>query len=272
MSYVKPYSLYYSSANDAVYTAERIEKIYGFDPSQSPASILPEYGVYKVNQVEPYESDLFYDLEADYTIVGIYAEQSWVATAKGLSKVKNEATKLLKSTTAASILAAVAQDDYAEMLLIAIASVAAASRKPAFTDPLDVMKVQSDELGEQLASIDVATTVDEIQDITFPPTSVTGTIAITRTGNDLDLAEYSVGPVGLDPNKIKLIINGTTYNYDDATDEYPATSSAFSGSPYYFELRYSIYTLVSGEVTTDGAPQDFPFSWTPAVTPPTKNA
>jgi len=270
MAFTVPYTLYYHQPSGVAYSAFNARYAIGVDPSNMDVSVRPSYGFYTVNQAEPTFSTYLNDVgDPIYTINGDYADQTWTAIPHGLSKAKDEASALLKATTSQAILESSEADNFGDFLLIAIASVPSGARKSSFNARLDVMKEQSDWLGDQLGALTAANTFDEVVDITYPPIAVGGTLTITRNGDDLTDATFSVALAGLDTSQVSLVIDGNAYAYDDAAGTFPPTVGAWPGSPYTFSLMYSVYTLASGEVTTNNTPKDFPISWSPTIAPPT---
>jgi hypothetical protein len=161
MAYTVSDTLYYCKASGKAYTASGARWAIGFDPSTVDASVLPSRGVYTVIQAEPDFDERLYDVGAAiYTINGDNADQTWTQTAKPLADAKTAGIAAMKEKANTDAIAA--SNGFPVIALAASASKSAASRDATVQSALDGVNAVLTQLVADVATINSATTVDEI--------------------------------------------------------------------------------------------------------------
>ena len=257
--------MFYNPSTARTYTLRQLEQQTGLDPAFTDNEIYIDMGFYLVTENTPTLPDCLYTLTAVYTIVGSYAVQSWTGVAVPLADGKTHGVSCVKRAGDASISEAFEASDFNAPLLIAAMSLAPADRGSNFTAVMTPLGEKTDLLQDQITAINAAVDVDEIRYIAFPSTSITGTLELTRSGNDLTIGEFDslVGATGPD---FELVLPNATVQWDAANNRFPATSGCWSGSPYSFTLRYGgFYDVLTG--TTGTGEVDHAINWTPPITP-----
>lgn len=167
MTYTVPETLYYCQATKSAKTAEETVCCLGYDPSSADLTVLPSHGIYQVNQAEPdFDQELYSVGEAVYTISGDYADQTWEKISKPLEEAKSSAISELKAK--AKVASEEASNGFPALALAASSSKTASSRDASVQTVLDNVNDILVQLVADIAAVNNATTVDQINAIVNP--------------------------------------------------------------------------------------------------------
>ena len=259
--------MYYNPATARTYTEQQLERQTGLNPVATDDSIFIGMGYYPVTENDPTVPDCLYVLTPVYTIVGNYAVQSWNSVAEPLADAKTHGVHCAKKAADNSIKASFDSSAFNAPLLIAAMSLEPANRGAEFTNFMTPLAAKTDVLQNQITAVNAAVDVDEITYIVFPSTDITGTLQVTRSGNDLTLATFTslTGATGAD---FEFVGESATVQWDAGSSSFPATSGVFNGGTHPFTLRYGgFWDVLTEDSTVDGSAQDFPIDWEPDITP-----
>lgn len=257
--------MFYNPSTARTYTLKQLEQQTGLDPVVTDTEIYIDMGFYPVTENDPTLPDCLYTLTAVYTITGNYAVQSWTGVAVPLADGKTHGVNCVKKAADDYVTANFNASGFNTPLLVAAMSIDSASRGATFSAVVDAMAAKTNILQDQINAVNAAVDVAEITYIAFPATAITGTLTLTRSGNDLTLGELSslVGATGPD---FELVLPNATVQWDAGTSRFPATAGGWSGSPYSFTLRYGgFYDVLTG--TTASGEEAHAIDWTPPITP-----
>jgi hypothetical protein len=202
---------FYLPASGQVLSAFQLPYYTGFSPEADPG-VLAANGIYTVIPAEnPYDFYL-YLTTATYTVVGNYAQQSWVATGKPLPEAKVNGSNEAKTAANSEEATIVSQSGLNTDVLTAVSSQDPIDRPARFQTVLDAMSAVSDSLDANLTAIDAATTVDEIQCIVH---GASGIMVTGRGGagpNDMQpsyFTDLQGLPPGVGEPGLEIYIPGT---------------------------------------------------------------
>lgn len=239
-------SSFYLPSSEQVLSSDELYVNTGFYPTEDP-SFLSSNGIYTViptpDPCDPY----LYTSQANYTIVGDYADQSWSCVALPLATAKEGADFQLKQQTNQATLQFYRNLGYSPEVLVGVAAKPAASRPARYQDALDTIFAYAEQLNEKLNLVVAATTVDELNDIVNPPT---GTINIGRGPGTEDLLAASFtgfSSVTLTESDTELYIPGTATTIAYSGSDFPATAACFALGDYVIQLREVATSLVIKE-------------------------
>ncbi len=248
---------YYLQSATAALSASLIESRTGIDPITYGETGLTEHGIYRVVAVaNPYDSGL-YTTVLSYTINGDNADETWTPTPLALDTAKTNGTQQVIKAADAYFAAYQTNSDTSSAVLFSIAP-------QLDTDRLAVLTAKGNILRDQIAAIDAATTVDEINAIVNPPLALTATLKLARSGNNLTSGKLPA-LTGASKTDLTLVTTNNTIAGVDATTSFPGETGAWSGSPYTWTLKYGIYTLGTGVASSGTA--DYAIDWTAPITP-----
>ena len=261
-------TLFYLPASGKTYWSSELYANTGFYPDAAPA-LLAANGIYTVNQTtSPYDIQL-YTSQPTYTIVGNYADQSWVATARPLPEAKVNATAEEKNRANAAEAQVVAESGLSTDVLTAVSGQDPVARPAEFQAVLDTMATVSDTLSTNLAAIEAATSVDEIDSILQQPS---GTFVSGRGGagpNDMNPSYFTVLtnlPPGIGEPELEIYIPGTDtvipYNASlPAPFKFDSMGNCYNTGDY----RTTIRIAATGQVLSTVTPAfgaNVPIEWT----------
>jgi hypothetical protein len=266
---------FYQPASGLTFTEENLRSQTGFSPTTAP-STLAANGIYTINQTpDPYDPGL-YDSYPSYTIVGFYADQSWVATPKPLPVAKENGSAEVKEQANAAEAQIVTDSGLSNEVLTGVASQDPVDRPAQFQAVLDTMAVVSDQLDANLTAIDAATSVDEINAIVHQPygTIVTGRGGPGQAGPlDLNLSYFSAinDLPGFTQADLELYVPGTDtvipYNAS-LPDPYKFDSAGncFNSGDYRLVIRYAGAGAVLSTITVpQGANTNVAWTYNPVI-------
>lgn len=258
---------FYLPASGQVLTDTELYVNTGFAPTNDPG-VLASNGIYTVNETpDPYDPAL-YTSAATYTVVGNYADQSWVANplplataqANGIVEVKSQAetqeqSVLDSNSVSLSVMASVAGQD-------------PLARPASLQTILDEMQVVSDNLGANIAAIEAATAVDEINNIVNPPTGVIN-IGRGQFGGpyDLNASNYiEFNSVSMTEAETELYAPSTSsvVPYQGyPPDDFNSGGPIFVSGDYLIQIRETATGRVIAEfevpLSTDGSNENITF-------------
>jgi len=253
------YTQYYYQPADRALSATEIRRRTGINPKTYGASGLAALRIYPITKVEnPYDTGL-YSVALTHTINGANADETWTPTARPLTDAKVAGKRKVKKAFGTHC-SAIFDDDINSSGLIAIASVASAARCGDCSDPFVQAGIATGILQDTMDLINLATTVDEINDIVNPKiTCVTGTLSLSRSSSSAKKAVWKVAPTGAKAKEITIVYPNETVSYNAETSEYPAVSDAWSNSPYTFEVKFGSHVIGSFKASTSST--DFVIDW-----------
>ena len=256
--------MFYNPSTARTYTLKQIEQQTGLDPAVTAVEVYIDMGFYPVTENAPTLPDCLYTLTAVYTITGNAAVQSWTGVAVSLADGKTHGLSCVKKAADEYVTANFNASGFNTPLLVAAMSIDSASRGPTFAATVDAMAAKTNILQDQINAVNAAVDVAEITYVAFPATAITGTLTLTRSGNDLTVGELSslVGATGPD---FELVLPNATIQWDAGSSSFPASAAAWSGT-YTFTLRYGgFYDVLTG--TTGTGEVAHAINWTPPITP-----
>jgi len=258
---------FYVPASGALYNDSNLKVNTGFPPTAAPG-VLAANGIYTVSPTpDPYDSNL-YTTEPAFTIVGDYANESWVATPLPLPTAKENATveaKTASNTAAADLITASGVN---VDIWTGAASQDPASRPPIYNTLLNEMASIGDSLASTLTAIDTATSVDEINNIIHPPTGIINTGRGSGLGpEDLNPSYYTeFNSVSMTEAETELYVPGTAtvIPYDPGLPPpyiFDSSGDCFNPGNYVIQIRVSATSEVIAEFVVPLNPlsQNVPF-------------
>jgi len=259
---------FYQPLSGITYTEENLRAKTGLSPDADP-SYLAANGVYTIDPTpNPIDTNL-YVADPVYTIVGYYAEQSWVATPLPLPEAKANGTLEVQNSAALAVSEIISQSGYSAEVLSAAGAMAEVDRPAVYQTVIAEQQVVTDQLAVNVDLINSATSVDEIDSILQQPS---GTFVSGRGGagpNDMNPSYFTVLnnlPPGIGEPELEIYIPGT-----DTVIPYNASLPA----PYKFDsmgncyntddYRTTIRIAATGQVLSTVTPAfgaNVPIAWT----------
>lgn len=244
-------TLFYLPASGKTYWSSELQANTGFSPDTNPA-VLAANGIYTVNQTTPPADIQLYTSVPTYTIVGNYADQSWVATPRPLSTAKENASSESKAAANAAVDTTVCNCGFSNDLLTAVASQDPMARPARYQAELDEMTAISDQLDADLTAIDAATSVDEINNIVNKPTGILFTGRGSGLGpEDLNVSYYTeFNSVSMAESETELYVPGTAtvipYG-SGGPNAFDSMGNAFNPGDYLMQIRETATSMVIAE-------------------------
>ena len=246
-----PMTEFYQPASGLTFTEENLRSQTGFSPTTAP-STLAANGIYTINPTpDPYDPGL-YDSSPSYTIVGFYADQSWVATPLALPVAKENGSAEAKEQANAAESQIVTDSGLSNEVLTAVSSQDPLARPAQFQVVLDAMAVVSDNLDANLTAIDAATSVDEINNIVNKPTGLLFTGRGAGLGpEDLNVSYYNTfNSVSMTESETELYVPGTAtvISYGSGgPGQFDSMGNCFAVGDYLLQSRESATGMVIAE-------------------------
>lgn len=243
--------LFYLPSSGQVFYADQLQRNTGFSPDTNPA-VLAANGIYAVNPTANPCDPYLYTAEANYTISGNYADQSWTCVPLPLATAQAGGSYEAKTTANAALDTTVCACGFSNDLLTAVASQDPLDRPARYQAELDEMTAISNQLDADLAAIDAATTVDEINDIVNPPTGLLFTGRGSGLGpEDLNVSYYtSYNSISLPESDTELYVPGTAtviaYG-SGGPGQFDSAGNCFNPGDYLIQIRNSKTGFVIAE-------------------------
>jgi hypothetical protein len=248
------YALFYSTATLQVYTGDQMLILFGINIQTVSIEVLNYQSFYPVVETPITADTGLYTAAPTYTVNGDIADQTWTYTARSLPIAKNYASAEVSNSSNTQASNLVANSGVNVNIWTGAASQAVIDRPPLYTTLLDEMTVIGDNLAAQLAAIDAATTVDEVNNVVNPPY---GVISTSRTGNDFNDSYYvTFYSTSLINDDTELFIPGTStvIPYILPT-QFNGTSEAFNTGDYLVQIREASTGLVLADfICPEGPP------------------
>lgn len=261
-----PYDLYYFQPTGELYSAEGIALAFGYDPTTTDIDVLNLRRVYPVNQTTPSFDPYLYTAQANYTISGNYADQSWTYTARPLAQAKQNATYEEKVAANADLNVLQCDCGFSLDLLTAVSSQDPLDRPSRYQAELDEMTAISDQLDSNLTAIDAATTIEEINNIVNKPSGLLFTGRGSGLGpEDLNVSYYSeFNSMTMLESDTELYVPGTgiTIPYGSGgPNAFDSMGNAFNPGDYIMQIRQASTSMVIAtiEVPLNPAGEDVVF-------------
>jgi hypothetical protein len=241
---------FYIPTLDTVVGQTELQSLTGFPPNTAP-SVLASNGIYQVVSTPcPYDLVLYYATAA-YTIVGDYAEQSWTAVPANLDEAKAGATQQIKVNSNAQSNAVSLFSGINNETLTGVASLDPVDRAPIYVDLLDSLSVIGDNLAANMDAIDVATSVDEINNIVNKPTGIIFTGRGSGLGpEDLNASYYTeFNSVSMAEADTELYVPGTAtvIPYGSYPGGFDSMGNCFNPGDYLIQIRETATSMVIAE-------------------------
>lgn len=252
---------YYSPATGKTYSGYQMLSLFGINVETSPVSVINSRGFYPVQDSTPDFDTGLYDSTYTWAIVPITggegAERVYTPVAKPLATAQENGKDSVKAKANALVDLGACACGYTNDLLTAIASLPEVDRPARFQAELLAMAKVGLKLDLEIIAINAATTVDEVNDIVNPPT---GTINLSRTGEDLNAATFSAfSSMTLTEAGTELFVPGTSTTISWSGTDFPATPAAFNVGDYAIQLRQVANGLVIKEFEVTTTPTDHDF-------------
>jgi hypothetical protein len=251
-------NLYYLPSSGSVLRGDQLQINTGFSPDTDPG-VLAANGIYLVQQTPNPCDPYLYSSEPTYTVVGIYAEQGWVATPLPLSYAKETGSQEVRVAAATQESNVVSSNGLTTDILTAVSGQDPLDRPARFQLILDEMGAVSDNLDASLTAIDSATSVDEINNIVNKPT---GTLFTGRGGGlgpqDLNISYYTAfNSVSMTEADTELYVPGTDtvvpYGVPNP-GEFDSLGNVFAVGDYLLQIREVATGMVIAEFECPLAP------------------
>ena len=252
---------YYSPATGETYSPSQMQSLFGIDVSTASLEVVNARGFYPVQPSTPDFDTGLYDSTYTWSIVPITggegAERVYTPVAKPLATAQTNGIASVKAKANALVDLGACACGYTNDLLTAIASLPEVDRPARFQAELLAMAKVGLKLDLEIVAINAATTVDEVNDIVNPPT---GTINLSRTGEDLNAATFSAfSSMTLTEAGTELFVPGTSTTISWSGTDFPATVAAFNVGDYAIQLRQVANGLVIKEFEVTTTPTDHDF-------------
>jgi hypothetical protein len=266
---------YYVPGSGAIYTEENLQANTGYPPSTSP-EVLAARGIYEVVPTpDPYDPSL-YTTEPSFTIVGYYANESWVATPLPLPDAKANATAEVKTQSNAEAAALITASGVNVDIWTGAASQDPLDRPPVYNTLLGEMATIGDTLATNLTAIDAATSVDELNAIVHQPSGLldTGRGGTGQAGPlDLNLTYFSeiYDLPGITQADLELYVPGTdtVIPYDEFLPDpyrFDSVGDCFNTGDYRLVIRYAGGGAVLSTITVpEGDNTEVPWTYNPVI-------
>jgi len=259
---------YFIPSTGAVLSAQQVQLNYGVNPNSVDISNLNSFGIYPVNPGTNLYPEYLYEVTPQYTIVGQYAEQTFMATPRPLALAKENASEAEKALS----------NEQAELLIessgvnvnvwTGAASQDPASRPPIYNTLLNEMASIGDNLATNLTAIAAATSVDDINNIVNPPSGIISTGRGSGLGpEDLNPSYYTqFNSATLTEADTELYVPGTAtvIPYDPGLPPpyiFDSLGDCFNPGNYVIQIRVSATSEVIAEFVVPLNPlsQNVPF-------------
>jgi hypothetical protein len=250
-----PYELYYSTKLDKEYTSYQLLQLFNIDTNNytDPESLIGK-GFYPVVQTSYTFDSGLYDPVLSHVIVGLEAVQTWTPVARPLSDAKTNASESQKVTFNTQSQVLVANSGVSLDIWAGAASQDPGDRPPVYNTLLGEMASIGDTLAANLAAIDSATTVDEINNIVNPPSGILNTGRGSGLGpEDLNPSYFvELNSISLTPADMELYVPGTTtvIPYDSFLPPpytFDSLGDCFNPGDYVIQIRVAATSEVVAE-------------------------
>lgn len=238
---------YYLPATGLTYSAVQVRGLFGIDVTTTAVTTLNRLGLYPVQPSSPDFDTLLYDPISTWSLIPISpsgegAIRVWTPVAKPLPEAKNNASIELKEQANQATVIIVTASSLSTQTLTSVASQDPLTRSPFLQSTLDEMDVVSIALGDNLAAVDAATSVDEINDIVNPPTGLLFTGRGSGLGpEDLNVSYYNAfNSVSMVESDTELYVPGTAtviaYGSGGA-GKFDSAGNCFNPGDYLMQIR-----------------------------------
>ena len=258
-------TFFYLPASGQVLAASQLQQNTGFAPTADPG-VLAANGIYiVVPATNPCAPNLYF-AEASYTVVGNQAIQSWSCVPLPLSAAKGNGEQEVKQTANSTEATIVAESGLSTDLLTAVTGQDVVDRPARYQAILTEMATVSDNLDSNLAAIDSATSVDEINNIVNKPTGILFTGRGSGLGpEDLNVSYYTAfNSVSMTESETELYVPGTAtviaYG-SGGPNAFDSAGNCFLPGDYEVQIRQASTGLVIAtfECPLSPAGVDVPF-------------
>lgn len=267
------YDYFYFTTTGQTYSAYQVANLFGIDPATASIASLNVREFYPIIATSPDFDTKLYNSTYVWTIVSITggegAERVYTAVPKPLPEAKENGSIELKQRANEDIAQIVTLSQLSNETLTSVASQDPLTRSPFLQSTLDEMDAVSVALGDNLAAVDAATTVDQIDSIIQGPY---GTFVSGRGGAgplDMQPSYFTVLenlPPGIGEPQLEIYIPGTdtVIPYDaDLPEPYKFDSmgNCYAGT----DFRTVIRVAATGQVLSTVRPplgSAVPIEWT----------
>lgn len=263
---------YYSPATGQTYSAYQMLALFGINVETTSLEIINFQGFYPVQPTSPDFDTELYNPVSTWVFVSIAggqgAELEWTPVAKPLPEAKENASIELKQQANEATAQIVTLSYLSNETLTSVASQDPLTRSPFLQSTLDEMDVVSVALGDNLAAVDAATSVDEINNIVNKPTGILFTGRGSGLGPlDLNVSYYNAfNSVSMTEAETELYVPGTDtvipYNPGlGVSGGFDSIGNCFASGDYLMQIREAATSMViaSFEVPLNPAGEDVSF-------------
>lgn len=258
-----PYDIWYDQPTGKVYSAAEVKNRYNIDPVGADAAFLNTLRLYPVNRTEPLKSLRLYDLTSvNYTLNGTAYDQTYTLTAKSLADAKVAGEKIAILSASITSQLSYSTGGISPGMSAGLSSMLAADRPAIFTTFINNIQGYINTCKTNVQNITAATTVEQIHDIVFPPLEIKGGLTLTRTGNNASAATWTTALTGALASEVSIVYPSGEVAYNSGSSSYPATTGAWSGSPYTFTVKWGSFTIGTFTASTTSA-TEYTIDWYP---------
>jgi hypothetical protein len=211
-------------------------QVYSLLPGQTPAEVAAGSGVTDPSLYQEFEESDFdaacYQFPAGFSLTdGIVSYDLAPAKVSASAQEKDKFATLESSAT----------EGYSTNQLSSQASLAEVDRLPEIQAVLDAVNVLATELAANLAAIDAATTIDEVNNIVNPPTGILFTGRGAGLGpEDLNISYYvEFNSASLTEAETELYVPGTDIiiPFDSYPGGFDSSGDCFNPGDYLIQIR-----------------------------------
>jgi hypothetical protein len=272
---------YYSTSTGKTYSSAQMLGLFGINVETMDVEVLNGRGFYPVQPSAPNFDTLLYNTSSTWELVpltpsGEGAQLSYTAVAKPLPEAKENASIEVKAQSNAAAESLITSSGVNVDIWTGAASQSVADRPPVYTTLLNEMTTIGDTLASNLAAIDSATTVDEINCIVEGASGIINTSRGGAGNEDLS-PSYFTNLQGLPPGvgepELEIYIPGTdtVISYDPFLPEpykFDSFGNCYNVGDYRTVIRIASTGQVLSTVTPDLEPNvDIPWTYNPVIPP-----
>jgi hypothetical protein len=250
---------FYLPASGQVLGANVLYINTGFYPTES-TSALSANGIYLIVPSTPTADPGLYTNTPIYTVNGLVADETWLATPLPLPTAKANGTEEVQIAANLEVANIVTASGYSAEVLSAAGAALEGDRPAVYQTVIAAEQVITDQLALDVVAIAAATTVDEINNIVNPPTGIINIGRGSVDPLDLNVSEYTeFNSVSLTEAETELYVPGTStvINYGEfVPNKFDSAGNCFNLGDYLIQIREVATSQVIAEFECPLAPSN----------------
>ena len=273
---------YYWPTSGQIYSATQMQDLFSIPVTSYSLETVNDLGFYPVQDTSPNFDTQLYTPTFVWTIVPIAggqgAERTYTANAKPLPEAKANATAEVKTQSNAAATALIEASGVSVDIWTGAASQDPLDRPPVYNTLLGEMATIGDTLATNLAAIDTATSVDELNAIVHQPSGLldTGRGGTGQAGPlDLNLSYFSeiYDLPGVTQADLELYVPGTdtVIPYDEFLPDpyrFDSVGDCFITGDYRLVIRYAGGgAVISTIIVPEGDNTEVPWTYNSVIPP-----